>query len=784
MSRSSACIRLVLVVIACVLALAAASPGIAQQPAAGDPAQLETIKLELDRIETTLKREGLPIQALYDLGQSLNPVRDELRGRIAEVEPRLAQADARLKQLGPAPAKDAPPENPQLAEERVRLNQEFSALDAVLKQARLLLARADQLAGQVTDRRRALYARQLFEQSPSVLSPSIWLEAGRALGGELSGFGALLRAWWDLLRDPDNRIRVLWAALALIALGAGLAALWRWWQRRIAATPGAATRFGKAVGSLAVMARIALTAPLVTFAVIEVLEALALLPDRLTEIAYGLGIAVAIAAFGRAVAVGVLATDAPGRRLVTVEDALAQSLARHVVWAAHAMAAAAFLLVVHKMLDAPPALIVATSMLFAFAIAALLLHLLWSSARRDADEHVLARALWLRAVAWLVVAAVAGALVLGYSGFAAFLAVRVLVTVTVGGTLYLLLVLTHALFVEQLAAGTARGRAFAANLGVSPHRLGLIATLLSGGICLFLILVAFVLVIGPWEVTAGDFLDTLRNFAFGLRIGDFTVSFGAVFTAAALLVVALVVTRLLQRWFERQLLPRTELEPSLQQSIAAIIGYVGVIAAIVLSLSQLGIDLQKVALIAGALSVGIGFGLQSIVQNFVSGLILLAERPIRIGDWVVVKGEEGYVRRIRVRATEIETFERASVIIPNAEFISGPVKNWTHADTVGRVIVKVGLNYDSDPEQVQQALLACANAHPKVLKFPEARAFLLGFGENALEFELRAYVGQVTDGLAVRSDLHIAILKRFRESGIEFPSPQYVLRTRPEKGTG
>ena len=187
------------------------------------------------------------------------------------------------------------------------------------------------------------------------------------------------------------------------------------------------------------------------------------------------------------------------------------------------------------------------------------------------------------------------------------------------------------------------------------------------------------------------------GFAFGFRIGDITISFGAILAAVFWLLVALLITRALQSWLERHLLPRTELEPSLQQSIAAIVGYVGVIVAIVLALSQLGIDLQKVALIAGALSVGIGFGLQSIVSNFVSGLILLAERPIRIGDLVVVKGEEGYVRRIRVRATEIETFERASVIIPNAEFITGAVKNWTHANTTGRIIVKVGCRTTATP---------------------------------------------------------------------------------------
>jgi potassium-dependent mechanosensitive channel len=223
-------------------------------------------------------------------------------------------------------------------------------------------------------------------------------------------------------------------------------------------------------------------------------------------------------------------------------------------------------------------------------------------------------------------------------------------------------------------------------------------------------------------------------------------------------------------------LPRSGLEPSLQLSVSTIIGYVGVIAALTFALAELGIDVQKIALIAGALSFGIGFGLQSIVSNFVSGLILLAERPIRVGDSIVVKGEEGYVRRISVRATEIETFDRASVIIPNSELITGVVKNWTHGNPSGRIICKLRVSFGSDPEQVRDILLACAKDHPLVLDRPEPRAFLVAFGDIALEFELRCVVGHVDNGLPVKSDLHFEILRRFRDANIPMPFPPHELR--------
>jgi potassium efflux system protein len=767
-------------IVALVAAITLASPGAAQPTDAIRPGDFGAVRLVLDQIEATLRRDGLSVRALFDLGQALNPVRDELRGKIAELEPRLAQVDARLKQLGPAPAPNAPPENAAIAAERASLNAEYGELDAALKEARLLTARADQLADQITERRRTTSARQLLAQTQSVLSPLFWLEAASALPGELESLAALLQSWARVVASPNGLVRVALAALTLATLGIGLVVLWRWWRRRIAAPSGVPTRFDRALMSFGASLRIALTTPSAVAVVVAVLEGFDLLPDRLAEIAAGLVMAVAIAAFGRAVASGVLAPDEPSRRLVVLDDAAARTLSGHLVWATRILGALALTLVIHKTLAAPAVLTVAANMLFALAVGVLLLHLLVSSRQSDGDAagDGVPRRLWVRAVAWLVLLVVTVALLTGYAGLAAFIAERLISTVAVFGALYLLLGLVNAGFSHVLTADTPRGRTVAVNLGVNPRRLGLVATMLSGGVSVLLMLVALILVIGPWEVTAADFIDALRNATFVFHIGEFSVSLTAIVSAAAILLLALVITRALQGWLENRLLPQTELEPSSQQSIAAIFGYVGVITAIVLTLSQLGIDLQKVALIAGALSVGIGFGLQSIVSNFVSGLILLAERPIRVGDRIVVKGEEGYVRRIRVRATEIETFDRASVIVPNAEFISGAVKNWTHVDRTGRVLIKLGVAYDTDPNQVRDILEGCAREHPNVLAIPAPSAQLAGFGDSALEFELIAFVADIDAAGHVRSDLNFAILRRFRAAGIEIPYPQREVRLR------
>ena len=173
-----------------------------------------------------------------------------------------------------------------------------------------------------------------------------------------------------------------------------------------------------------------------------------------------------------------------------------------------------------------------------------------------------------------------------------------------------------------------------------------------------------------------------------------------------------------------------------------------------------------------AVSVGIGFGLQSIVNNFVSGLILLAERPIKAGDWIIVGNEEGTVKKINVRATEVETFDRATVVIPNSDLISGTVRNWVLGGSMGRVSVVVGVGYGSDADQVRDILIAAAGDHDLVLSYPAPAAFFLDFGDNALIFRLDAYLADIGKGFGVRSDLRFELLRRFREAGIEIPFPQ------------
>ncbi len=268
----------------------------------------------------------------------------------------------------------------------------------------------------------------------------------------------------------------------------------------------------------------------------------------------------------------------------------------------------------------------------------------------------------------------------------------------------------------------------------------------------------------------------------GFEVGGITISISNLASSIVMFFSLLFFTRFIQKILSEKILPRTRMDKSARISFVQIIGYVGLTIALMSSIAAVGFDLSNLALIAGALSVGIGFGLQSIVSNFVSGLILLFERPIKVGDWVIVNSGEGIVKKISVRATEIETFDRTAIIIPNSELISSSVKNWTHKDRIGRVVISVGVSYNADPHQVKKILLEVASENDYVLSSPLPTVIFRDMADSALIMELRVFIRNISDFHAISSELRFGVWDALKENEIEIPFPQRDLHIRSTEG--
>ena len=774
--------------IALLLGAACAAWVLAQTPGAVSVVEAKSAhwSLLLDLVTAELDKP----QANHAVIEALRPQIEKLQGEAAEGAAAVAMDAEALHQLldalGPAPADGKPPESADVAAERAALEERRIEREGHLKQAELILIRAQQVMSRIAEARRERSTRRLLERGPSPLSWAVLSNAGpHALGVVQRLMDAPLDKWFP---TPGVRHWTDWQPLLVLAFLLTIVLVLparRWMLRRhvrnrdIGTPPfprriQAAVLVGVARGVLPSLIGIVPLAFLLSVPAERGIAA-----DSLVAAFSALAGIVLTGGIARAA----LAPYSPdGWRLAPLTSRSARGLYHRILalaWLVGALFFIEHLAVRH--LGIPRELAVFYRLLADGAVAGFILLLLpghlWR--RRETPETAAAPDPSgpgsLRIGRTLRIAAAIAALsipILSLAGFeplANYLAISLVKTVVILG----LAVIAHGIARDTVTLALARRDGSTGAAGAAGHEgSAMLRFWLVVAVDTLIVFFVAVALLASWGFAWVDIKAGLATAVDGFRIGSFHLSIADLIFAVIIFLVLLTATRWLQRLLETRIFPQTRLDSGMRNSLKSTVGYVGLIVAVAVAISTAGIDLSNIAIIAGALSIGIGFGLQNIVNNFVSGLILLAERPIKIGDWIVVGEHEGFVQRINVRATEVRTFQESSVIIPNSELLSSALVNWTHKDAMARVEIPVGVSYGADVDLVRDTLIEVAASHPEVMHEPEPFVLFTAFGGSSLDFELRCFVPQAGRKIRIATAMRFEIVRLFRERGIEIPFPQ------------
>ncbi len=735
------------------------------------PQRIADIIQRLDKVEQTLTRDNLSNAQLDGLRRDIDEALGDLTTLVQEVRPRLDAINSQLEKLGEPPGEDQPAEPQAIAAERASLQAQANNLQSTLNAAQASQVRAEQLNERIQNRRRSLFTSQLFERTTTPLSLSLWQRAAAENETAQRRFGLLLEDSARGVESNQTLYTVLFFGIVIFALL--MAASWKGIQHFRAWDSATAPPFWQRASSGAwVIILRALPTMATAGAVYGMLSAADLLVPRMEEIVRAVAIALVTVAIVSALSTTILAPNRPHWRILPVSDDGAKLVNRLVLAIAAVFGIDKVLSTINDVLYMPLATTIAqtsaTNFLFAVLLGAVLMTRM--GAEEGKEESQLNWLRWLRIPGYALVLAILLATAAGYVAFGRFIAAQVVITGSIVIVVYLMLVWVNAVG-ERIRSGQS-GTAGMPALPSDNRRREQMALAVTLVLKALVFTVAFPIILLQWGFDWKDLAGWAQKVFFGFQVGGLTISLATLLGAVLVFALAYGIARVLLGWLDNQVMEPAGLSGGVRDSVRTGLGYVGFIAAVLVAASYAGVDFSNLAIVAGALSVGIGFGLQSIVNNFVSGLILLAERPIKVGDWIVVGQDQGYVRKISVRSTEIETFDRANVVVPNSVLISEKVQNWTLHNNIGRISIDVGVSYDSDPERVKEILLEVAREHPQILTHPEPYVWFKDFGNSSLDFTLFCFALNITRGFGIQTDLRIAIVKKFRDQGIEIPFPQ------------
>jgi len=740
---------------------------------------LQQYRAELDSLSELLRRPALGEKELVDTRAALEALRKSAAENSAKLATPLTEVNQQIASLGEAPAAGTS-EDAGVAKTRADLSAIRDRLQSLKSQLDVIAVEAEQGAGRVTVLQRDQFFERIFDRSRSILNPSLWYDTGVGLGVMVSGLGLLFKNWWTEVGPTGDPIGLLLVPIFVVIFAGGYVLINRGARRWI-------ERFSSRSRSIDDMTRLwRIVRGLITtgvalftlFAPIWLsLDASGYFTPRLVMVWTAMVVTVSATAICYVLARRVASPGEAVWRVVDLDD---RTAVRFTALAGITAFTATFNTQLGRIAEGlylPVNYTVGQSALSALVLLCLMSLILYLVKNQDGLPNKAGRRIYfdwvssLTPLLWVLILLGFGALLAGYIALADYIAHQLVRTAMVVGLLFVLYHLFDAAVTASFDPQSGFGVYLRRITGLGERGIERMGLVFRTAVDLVLLISGIPLLILFWTLTWVDFSGFYNTLALGVKIGEITLSPGIVLMMLAILAAGIIATKLFNRWLDRRILSDTRINRGVQDSILKGSTYLGYLIAAVLALTATGLDFSNLALIAGALGIGIGLGLQSIVNNFVSGLIILAERPIRVGDWVSLPVGEGVVRRINVRSTEIETFDSCSIILPNSLLVAEPVRNWTHHDNMGRFLVAVTVDYDCDAEEVRKLLLETARSHERVLRTPEPIALLVRFGQGGLDFELRAFVADIFEGAAVASEVRFRLLSQFREKGITIAVP-------------
>jgi potassium-dependent mechanosensitive channel len=734
-------------------------------------ALLESLSKRVDTIAPKIIASAGDDAELVKLKVDLDGLAKDVLGVAVSFRPRLGEINARLAELGQAPGGSDSAEPQLVQDERKKLAAEKRAINSVLGISEDLSIKVNTQIDRIAELRRNLFANSLSQRVD--VNFAFGNEVTSAAENEVSALVNQLGSWWRFVwKFKFNSIlaATFFALLAasIIFIG-GRRAFARLYQRDAeVAEPSYLSRLSVGFWSTLI--------PSVSFAVFLFatyffFDYFNVLRTDVRPFVSALFNVCAIVFFIHRLARSILSPDLPNWRLIRV----APGPGRILLWLITATAIVTGLdfigAVLNKTLDSPLSLTIAKSLLATILVGLLIVVIAFISP--IANEETGKPQPWPPAVKLFLILlgllpVVAAAL--GYVGLSRFFSQQIVVTGAIIVTMYLGFQSARALAEDGAFANTLLGQNLADSYKVEPVMLGHIGVATSVLINLLVLAWGIPLILLQWRFQWEDIRGWILTALTGFQVGSVTISLIGIFVGIFVFFVGYALTRWFQRWLDGNILTRGKVDSGVRNSIKTALGYAGTALAGLVGISVAGIDLSNLALVAGALSLGIGFGLQNVVSNFVSGLILLAERPFKVGDWIEAGTTSGIVKKISVRATEIETFHKQTVMLPNSVLINAAVGNWTHRNKLGRVDIPVGVSYKSDPKIVQSLLLEIGKQHALVMKNPEPFVLFQGFGDTKMNFELRVHLMDITNSAVVQTDLRNQIMEAFAFNGIEIPA--------------